>query len=108
MKNLYRDFAADLNKLLDGHIAVRITVDGYMPLSVGDIGIDGEGHRLVSLCQYSEQNGDLMRDPDIVFMFQHDSHGFIAEPVSFRNDNLGLVQEAYRYDEASTRTEVFP
>lgn len=48
--NLYRDFAADLNQLLGGHIAVRITLDGYMPLSVEEIGIDGEGHRLVSLC----------------------------------------------------------
>ena len=104
--NLYRDFAADLNQLLYGHIAVRITVDGYMPLSVEEIGIDGEGHRLVSLCQYGEQNGDLMRDPDIVFMFQHDSHGFIAEPVSFRNDYLGLDQDVYRYDRTGKRTHV--
>ena len=106
MKNLYRDFAADLNKLLDGHIAVRITVDGYMPLSVGDIGIDGEGHRLVSLCHYGEQNGDLMRDPDLVFMVQDAPHGFIAEPVSFRNDYVGLEQEVYRYDESGKRTHL--
>lgn len=49
MMSLYRDFAADLNQLLGRHIAVRITVDSYMPLSVEEIGI-GEGHRLVSLC----------------------------------------------------------
>ncbi len=106
MMNIYRDFATHLDQLLDGHSAVRITVSGFMPLSVEEIGIDGEGHRLVSLCHYGEQNGDLMRDPDIVFMFQEYPNGFIAEPVSFRNDYLGLDQEVYRYDETGTRTHL--
>ena len=106
--NIYRGFAADLNQLLHGHIAVRITVDGYMPLSVEEIGIEGEGHRLVSLCDDGEQNGDLMRDPDIVLMFQNPPHGPIAEPVSFRNDYVSLNQEVYRYDEAGRRTEASP
>lgn len=106
MMNIYRDFATHLDQLLDGHSAVRITVSGYMPLSVEEIGIDGEGHRLVSLCHYGEQNGDLMRDPDIVFMFQDTPYGFIAEPVSFRNDYLGLDQEVSRYDDTGTRTHL--
>lgn len=104
--NIYRDFAADLNQLLHGHSAVRITVNGYMPLSVEEIGIDGEGHRLVSLCHYGEQNGDPMRDPDIVFMFQNSPYGPFAEPVSFRNDYLGLNQDVYRYDEQGKRTHL--
>ncbi len=106
MMNIYRDFATHLDQLLDGHSAVRITVSGYMPLSVEEIGIDGEGHRLVSLCHYGEQNGDLMRDPDIVFMFQDTPSGSIAEPVSFKNDYLGLDQEVYRYDDTGTRTHL--
>ncbi|MFO0776513.1 MAG: hypothetical protein U0223_02775, partial [Nitrospira sp.] len=64
---LYQAFATDLNHLLAGARAVRITVRGYMPLSIEEIGSSGDGHRLVSLCHYGEQNGDLMRDPDIVF-----------------------------------------
>jgi hypothetical protein len=103
---IYQEFAKQLDQLLGGHSAVRITVEGYMPLSVEEIGIDGEGHRLVSLCQYGEQNGDLMRDPDVVFMFQDTPHGFIAEPVSFRNDYLGLNQDVYRYDEQGKRTHL--
>lgn len=106
MMTIYRDFATHLGQLLDGHSAVRITVPGYMPLSVEEIGIDGEGHRLVSLCHYGEQNGDLMRDPDIVFMVQDAPHGTIAEPVSFRNDYVGLDQEVYRYDESGKRTHL--
>ena len=106
MMNTYRDFATHLGQLLDGHSAVRITVSGFMPLSVDEIGIDGEGHRLLSLCHYGEQNGDLMRDPDLVFMFQDAPYGFIAEPVSFRNDYVGLEQEVYRYDETGTRAHL--
>lgn len=49
-----------------------------------------------------------MRDPDLVFMFTDLPDGASAEPVSFRNDYLGIVQEVYRYDEAGKRTHVVP
>ncbi|CUS37093.1 hypothetical protein COMA1_30405 [Candidatus Nitrospira nitrosa] len=103
---LYQAFATDLNHLLNGARAVRITVPGYLPLSVEDIGTTGGGYRLVSLCHYGEQNGDLMRDPDIVFLFHNVPDGAAAEPVSFRNDYLGLSQEVYLYDETGRRTHV--
>ena len=104
----YQEFATHLDQLLGGVHAVRITVPGYMPLSVEEIGSSGDGYRLVSLCHYGEQNGDLMRDPDIVFLFHNVPDGAAAEPVSFRNDYLGIVQEVYRYDEAGKRTHVLP
>lgn len=107
MKN-YREFATHLDQLLVGVHPVRITVLGYLPLSVEEIGFSEDGHRLVSLCQYGEQNGDLMRDPDIVFLFHNLPEGAAAEPVSFRNDYLGIVQDVYRYDEAGMRTHVVP
>ncbi len=105
---LYQAFATDLNQLLAGARAVRITVPEYMPLSVEEIGFSEDGHRLVSLCHYGEQNGDLMRDPDIVFLFHNVPDGAAAEPVSFRNDYLGTVQEVYRYDKAGRRTHIVP
>ena len=103
---MYQAFATDLNHLLNGARAVRITVPGTMPLSVEEIGSSGDGYRLVSLCQYGEQNGDLMRDPDIVFLFRNVPDGVAAEPVSFRNDYLGIVQDVYRDDETGKRTHV--
>jgi hypothetical protein len=102
----YQEFATHLDQLLGGVHAVRITVPGYMSLSVEEIGSSGDGYRLVSLCHYGEQNGDLMRDPDIVFLFHNLPDGAAAEPVSFRNDYLGIVQDVYRYDEAGRRTHV--
>lgn len=106
--NSYQEFAKYLDQLLGGVHAVRIAVSGYMPLLVEEIGSSGDGYRLVSLCHYGEQNGDLMRDPDIVFLFHNGPDGPAAEPVSFRNDYLGIVQEVYRYDEAGRRTHVLP
>jgi hypothetical protein len=102
----YVECAKLLNELLAGARAVRITVPGYMPLSVEEIGTSGDGHRLVSLCQYGEQNGDLMRDCDLVFMVTDLPDGAAAESVSFLNDYLGLSQEVYRYDETGRRTHV--
>ncbi|NGZ07808.1 MAG: hypothetical protein CV088_00250 [Nitrospira sp. LK70] len=46
----YQEFAKHLDHLLGGVHAVRITVPGYMPLSVEEIGFSEDGHRLVSLC----------------------------------------------------------
>ena len=106
--NSYQEFAEYLDQLLGGVHAVRIAVSGYIPLSVEEIRSSGDGHRLVSLCHYGEQDGDLMRDPDIVFLFHNLPDGMAAEPVSFRNDDLGIVQEVYRYDETGRRTHVVP
>lgn len=104
----YLECAKLLDELLAGARAMRLTVPGYMPLSVEDIGSSEEGYRLVSLCHYGEQNGDLMRDPDMVFLFHNCPDGMAAEPVSFRNDYLGICHEVYRCDAAGRRTHVFP
>jgi len=106
--NSYQEFAKYLDQLLAGVHAVRIAVSGYMPLSVEELGSSEDGHRLVSLCHYGEQDGDLMRDPDIVFLFHNVLDGAAAEPVSFQNDYMGIVQDVYRYDEVGRRTHVLP
>ena len=104
----YLEYAKLLNELLAGARAVRITVPEYLPLSVEEIGVSQDGHRLVSLCQYGEQHGDLMRDCDLVFLVTNLPDGAAAEPVSFRNDYLGIAQDVYRYDEGGRRAHVLP
>lgn len=84
------------------------TLPGFMSFSVEDIGPSEEGNRFVSLCHYGEQNGDLMRDPDIVFMFHDLPDGAAARPVSFRNDYMAICQEVYNYDDDGKRTHVRP
>ena len=102
----YQHFASVLTQLLANDTAIRLTVEGYMPLSVEDIGQSTEGNRLVSICHYGEQNGDLMRDPDMVFEFHQWPDALAAEPLSFRNDYMGIMQEVYRYDDSGKKTHV--
>lgn len=103
---MYEEFAKYLAQLLGGSNAVRITVPGYLSLSVEDIGMSKDGTRLVSLCHYGEQDGDLMRDPDMVFLLYDLPDSAAAEPISFRNDYLGM--EACESHGAGSRTHAFP
>lgn len=103
---IYQHFATVLTGLLANDIAVRLTVDGYMPLSVEDIGQSAEGNRLIAICHYGKQNGDLMRDPEMVFEVSASPTPATAEPLSFRNDYMGLMQEIYRYDNDGKKTHV--
>ncbi len=44
--------------------------------------------------------------PTSYFYFTIFPMAMAAEPVSFRNDYLGIVQDVYRYDETGKRTHV--
>lgn len=102
----YQSFAKALLTLLGSDTAVRIKVNGYMPLSIEVIGTSAAGNRLIAISHTGEQNGDLMRDPEMVFeLFAHDEAS-AAEPLSFQNDYMGLLQEVYRYDETGKKTHV--
>jgi hypothetical protein len=57
----------------------------FMPVSVELLG-DG----LYSVTHYGEQNGDLMCDPDMIFLKQDGTY----YPCTYRNDYLGILQEA--------------
>lgn len=99
----YQRFATVLTRLLGTDTAIRLTVEGFMPLSVEDIGQSAEGNRLIAISHTGEQNGDLMRDPEMVFEIHPAG---IAEPLSFRNDYMGLLQDVYRYDDSGKKTHV--
>ena len=47
-----------------------------------------------------------MRDPEMVFEMHTSATPDMAEPLSFRNDYMGLMQEVYRYDDDGKKTHV--
>ncbi|MDD5092816.1 MAG: hypothetical protein PHV74_00325 [Dehalococcoidia bacterium] len=50
-----------------------------------------------SVAHYYEQNGDLMRDPEMVFVkAKMDSRYY---PIMYQQDNLGIYRESVRFDE---------
>jgi len=64
----------------DGHC--KLSNDPtYMPLSIETI-----EPTVISLCHYGEQNGDLMRDPEMLFWKDETGNYF---PFYFRNDYVG-------------------
>ena len=66
---------------------MRIENAPWMRLSVENI-----GPYLISVCHYGKLNGDLMRDPEIVFWTRHVAHlGWV--PVTFQNDYIGVYRE---------------
>jgi len=105
---IYQSFASLLTRLLADDQAVKLTVDGYMPLSIEIISIPDNGPQLVAIAHTGVQNGDLMRDPEMVFQFHDHGDTHYAEPISFRNDYMGMMQEVYRYDDSGKATHVDP
>ena len=83
--------------------AIAIENKPYMKLCIEYIGQGPRNKPLISVAHYGEQNGDAMRDPDMVFEVET-FDGFTTDsgkpflwgwyPVSFRNDYVGLYQEA--------------
>jgi hypothetical protein len=62
----------------------------FMAVCVEIIGRTGLGP-LVSIAHYYVQNGDMMRDPDVVFVIGADQEVY---PISYRQDGMGIYQEA--------------
>ena len=102
----YQQFAKRLTELIGDSQAVRITVPGFMPLTVEELFHGENGSRHISLAHYGEQNGDAMRDPEIVFKLHAIGDKLWAEPVYFRNDYAGLEQFVYRSDSESGKTYI--
>lgn len=102
----YEQFYRRLSELLDGPperckpVSVKIERESFMPLVCERMPQLTNWPVLVSLAHYGKQNGDLMRDPEIVFAIHPQG---TAEPISFQNDYMGTYQEVYTYDEDGKR-----
>src|SRR5690242_16730291 len=81
-----------LAELLGGRTYRKIKVEGYIPLSIERIGQNEFGREQISVCHYGEQDGDLMREPEMVFELVENQ----ALPTYFRNDYTGTEQFVYQ------------
>jgi len=74
-----------------GTAHVKINNKNYMPLTIEAIGINYlSGLPEVSVCHYGKMNGDLMRDPEMIFEIHPDGHWI---PNYFRNDYVGIEKQ---------------
>lgn len=91
-----------------GNKTIDNTEGAYMPLHVEILQTEERQtansrwtHRLVSLAHYGELNGDLMKDPDMVFLWHEEPEAperAWAVPVEYQNDYAAFYQQAVKYD----------
>ena len=95
MKTLDRKAAEILRALLALKTAKIDNTDGvYMPVHIEFINRTDKYHHF-SLAHYGEQNGDAMRDPEMLFALHKESQQFI--PYYYRNDYCGIEQYSVKW-----------
>lgn len=97
MKTLDRKASEILQKLLALQKSKIDNTDGvYMPVHIEIIEkIDKYDH--ISLAHYGRQNGDAMRDPEMIIALHKESQQFI--PYYYRNVYCGIEQYSVRWTE---------
>lgn len=100
LAHLNRDAARIFNRILSHVPANRRSakIDNYpgtyMPLCVEFL---DEDRRFVSLAHYGKQNGDPMRDPEVIFWI--DDTADVAVPYAYRNDYMGIDREYILFED---------
>jgi hypothetical protein len=65
----------------------------WMPLDIEDILTSGpNGLPTISVAHYGKQNGDPMRDPEMLFEVRRERSEYTLDPYYWRNDYLGIEQ----------------
>lgn len=93
---------------MKGEQHIKLFSEGFMPLSMERLEENiltpaGVG-TIYSLCHYYKQNGDLMRDPEMIFIVvdnrrdEKDMKAVHIYPQLYRQDSLGLYEESIRID----------
>jgi len=80
---------------------LRVENPPYMALVIEAVPEPGPlGAPAISIAHYGEQNGDLMRDPEMCFELANPlGKGWTMTPYHFRNDYLGVEQVSRTRDE---------
>ncbi len=87
LKRLKVDLGATESK------SYRFESAGLLPLSV-EVNPISMNKKEVWVAHLGEQNGDVMQDPGMVFIYaKHDGDEWLV-PVSYRNDYMGAYDEA--------------
>ena len=96
-----------------GNKTIDNTEGAYMPLHVEILGeyTSKLWHiRFVSLAHYGELNGDMMKDPDMTFLWHESAVGMpqdnFAVPVEYQNDYAGVYHQAVKFNDRYDLTGV--
>ena len=97
MKTLDKKAAEILRALLALQTGTIDNSDGvYMPVHI-EIIEKTDKYDHISLAHYGRQNGDAMRDPEMIIALHKESQQFV--PYYYRNDYMGMEQYSVRWTE---------
>jgi len=96
MKTLNKSATLTLYKLMnlmseDHYAKIDNSEGAFMPVVVEGI-FENEKYKQISLAHYYEQSGDMMADPEMLFIYDKVRGTFI--PSYFKQDSLGIEQES--------------
>ncbi len=98
MKAINKSAAKTMRKMIgmmeDGYAKIEKS-SSFMPVTIEHVGQNSLG-QLFSVAHYCEQNSDLMRDPEVVFILGADEEFY---PVMVQQDFIGKYQDVLEYDE---------
>lgn len=103
-----------LIKKLKDQQHIKLYSEGFMPLSIErleeNILTPAGVATTYSLCHYYKQNGDLMRDPEMVFIVvdnrkgEKDFEAIHIYPQMYQLDSLGLYEESIRIENGQIKS----
>lgn len=81
------------------HVRILLPSRAMMPLVIERCGDGPTDNPLFSVAHYYEQNGDLMRDPEVELeMFLGDDGESQFNPISYLQDKLGIYHRCFWKD----------
>ena len=99
MKTLNTTATITLNKLVSMIESNSIKIDNsdgtFMPVSVEEI-FNNEKYKVFSVAHYYEQNGELLADPEMVFIYHRVLKAYM--PCYFKQENIGIEQNSVIFE----------
>lgn len=80
-----------VSKLENGYVKIDNTNGAFMPVSV-EIIFENEKYKQISIAHYYEQEGDLLADPEMVFIYSKALDVFYAS--YFLQSNLDIEEDS--------------
>lgn len=85
-------FTKIMGMMDNNYIKIDNSNGAFMSVSMEVVGQMQDGALLISVAHYFEQNGDLMTDPEVIFIVKKDAHGTTILPVSIQHSFGGVIE----------------
>lgn len=100
MKQLNIESTKTMNKLVgmleEGYVKIDNSGGAFMSVFVEAIH-EAEMYKVISLAHYFLQNGDLMADPEMCFLFNKIICTYV--PIYYKQDSMGVEEESVEMED---------